>query len=155
LSGVAASGAGVSNTGGDLRLSSGGGGLVRPGSAGNGLAGIGVTGGGGTGAGAGKETAVKGPTGDAQIGTTTASVPVSNAERVVASLRPKFRACYNKGLATDPSMSGSVTIVTKVAPNGEVTTADGSAVNGLSPDVVSCIARVVRNANFDAPGGSG
>lgn len=156
LSGVAQSGAGVSNTGGDLRLGSGGGGVVRPGSAGSGLAGIGnSTGGNGKGSGAGQETAVKGPTGDAQIGTTTASVPVANAERVVAGLRPKFRACYNKGLASDPGMAGGVTIVTKVGPNGEVATADASNVSGLSSDVVSCIQRVVRNAQFDAPGGSG
>ena len=155
LSGVAKSGAGVSNTGGDLRLGSGGGGVVQPGKAGGGLAGIGNTGGGGTGSGAGKETAVKGPTGDAQIGTTTASVPVSDAERVVAGLRPKFRACYNKGLASDPGMAGGVTIVTKVAPNGEVSAADASNVSGLSSDVVSCIQRAVRNAQFSAPGGSG
>ena len=155
LSGVAQSGAGVSNTGGDLRLGAAGGGVVQPGKAGNGLAGIGNTGGGGTGSGAGKETATKGPTGDAQIGATTSSVPVSNAERVVAGLRPKFRACYNKGLASDPGMAGGVTVVTKVAPNGEVSAADSSNVSGLSSDVVSCIQRVVRNAQFDAPGGSG
>ncbi len=154
LSGVAASGAGVSNTGGDLRLGSGGGGLVQPGKAGNGLAGIGNSGGGG-GGGAGKETAQKGPTGDAQIGATTSSVPVSNAERVVAGLRPKFRSCYNKGLASDPGMSGSVTITTKVAANGEVTSADPSGGSGLSPEVMACIARVVKNAQFDTVGGSG
>jgi len=155
LSGVAQSGAGVSNTGGDLRLGSAGGGLVQPGKAGRGLGGIGNTGGGGTGTGAGQETAVKGPTGDAQIGTTTASVPVANAERVVAGLRPKFRACYNKGLQTDPGMAGGVTIVTHVGPNGEVSAADASNTTGLSSDVVSCIQRVVRNAQFDAPGGNG
>jgi hypothetical protein len=155
LSNAAASGAGVSNTGGDLRLAAGGGGVVRPGAAGNGLAGIGVTGGGGKGGTAGPETAIKGPTGDAQIGSTSASVPVSNAERVVAGLRPKFRACYNKGLTSDPSMSGSVTITAKVAPNGEVTAADSGAGGGLSADVQACIARVVKNAQFDPPGGSG
>jgi len=155
LSQVAASGAGVNSQGGDLRLGSGGGGLVRPGSAGGGLAGIGNTRGGGTGNGAGSETAVKGPTGDAQIGATSASVPVSNAERVVAGLRAKFRSCYNKGLAQDPGMSGSVTIAAKVAPNGEVTSADNAGGGGLSPDVISCIQRVVKNAQFDAPGGSG
>jgi hypothetical protein len=154
LSNAAASGAGVSNASGDLRLGTAGGGTVRPGSAGGGLAGIGVTGGAG-GGGAGKEGAVKGPTGDAQIGATTASVPVSDAERVVAGLRARFRSCYNKGLAVDPGMSGSVTIVTKVAPNGEVTAADSSANTGLSPDVVTCIQRVVKNAQFTGPGGSG
>jgi hypothetical protein len=154
LSNAAASGAGVSNASGDLRLGTAGGGTVRPGSAGGGLAGIGVTGGAG-GGGAGKEAAVKGPTGDAQIGATTASVPVSDAERVVAGLRARFRSCYNKGLAVDPGMAGSVTIVTKVAPNGEVTAADSSANSGLSADVVTCIQRVVKNAQFTGPGGSG
>jgi hypothetical protein len=155
LSGAAASGAGVSNTGGDLRLASGGGGVVRPGAAGNGLAGIGVTGGGGKGGTAGQETAQKGPTGDVQMGATSASVPVNNAERVVAGLRPKFRACYNKGLASDPSMAGSVTITAKIAPNGEVTAADSGGGGGLSPEVQTCIARAVKNAQFDAVGGSG
>ena len=154
LSGAAASNSGVNNAGGDLHLGTAGGGTVRPGSAGGGLAGIGNSGGGG-GGGAGKEQAVKGPTGDAQIGATTASVPVSDAERVVAGLRPRFRNCYNKGLAQDPGMAGSVTIVTKVAPNGEVTAADASNNTGLSPDVVSCIQRVVKNAQFTGPGGSG
>ncbi len=154
LSGAAASNSGVNNAGGDLHLGTAGGGTVRPGSAGGGLAGIGNSGGGG-GGGAGKEQAVKGPTGDAQIGATTASVPVSDAERVVAGLRPRFRNCYNKGLAQDPGMAGGVTIVTKVAPNGEVTAADASNNSGLSPDVVACIQRVVKNAQFTGPGGSG
>ena len=155
LSGVAASSGGVSNTGGDLKLGSGGGGLVQPGKAGGGLAGIGVTGGGGTGAGAGTEGKVKGPTGDAQIGATSASVPVANAERVVAGLRPKFKSCYQKGLSSDPGMSGSVKVVVKVSPNGEVASADNGGGSGLSPEVISCIQRAVRNAQFDAPGGSG
>lgn len=155
LSGVAASGAGVSSTGGDLKLAAGGGGVVQPGKAGGGLSKIGVTGGGGTGGTAGSERAVKGPTGDAQIGATTASVPVSNAERVVARLRPKFKRCYTKGLAVDPTMSGSVTIAAKVSPNGEVDSANALNQNGLSADVVRCIQRAVRNAQFDAPGGSG
>lgn len=156
LSGAAASNAGVANGSGDLRLGTSGGGTVRPGSAGGGLAGIGVTGGGnGNGAGAGKEQAVKGPTGDAQIGATSASVPVSDAERVVAGLRPRFKNCYNKGLSVDPSMAGSVTIVAKVAPNGEVSAADASNTSGLSPEVVACIQKVVKNAQFTGPGGSG
>lgn len=155
LSEAAKSGAGVSSTGGDLKLGSGGGGLVQPGKAGSGLSGIGVTGGGGTGGTAGKETAVKGPTGDAQIGKAEMSVPVANAERTVAGLRTKFKRCYEKGLASDPAMSGAVTIVTKVAPNGEVSSADPQGNSGLSADVVSCIQKAVRGAQFDAPGGSG
>ena len=154
LSGAAASGAGVSaSTGNGLNLGSGGG-MVRPGGAGGGLAGIGATKGEGSGS-AGKETTVKGPTGDAQVGATTATVAVANADRVVAGLRPGFRACYNQGLNSDPGKSGKVMISAKIAPNGEVSSADGAQNTGLSATVVQCLLRKVRNAQFDAPGPNG
>lgn len=155
LSGAAASGAGVAHGTGDLRVG-GGGGPVQGGGRGGGLGGIGGgTQGSGTGAGAGAERVVKGPTGDAQIGGTTASVPVSGADRVVAGLRPKFKRCYEAGLAQDPGMSGKVVIAAKIGPNGEVASADVASNSGLSPSVASCIAGHVKRATFDAPGGSG
>jgi len=154
LSGAAASGAAVSSAGGDLHLGSGGG-IVQPGRSG----GLGsIAGGTGTGAGnsAGTLTAVQGPRGDASIGATSASVPVSNLESVVAKLRPKFKNCYQtQGLNIDPGMSGSVTMVVKIAPNGEVNSVDPGGNTGLSDPVVRCITRVLKNAQFDAPGSSG
>ncbi len=153
LSGAAASGAAVSSAGGDLHLG-GGGGLVQPGRSG-GLGGIAGATGTGAGTGAGTGQVVAGPKGDASIGATSASVPVANAERVIAGLRPKFRLCYNQGLSQDPGMSGSVTMVVKIAPNGEVNSADAASNNGLSDSVVKCIARALKNAQFDAPGSSG
>ena len=154
LSGAAASGAGVSNTGGNLNLGSGGA-PVQGGRGGSGLAGIGgsTTAGASTGAGTGRD--VGGPKGDAQIGGTTSTVPVNNAERVVAGLRAKFRSCYNQGLQSDPTMQGAVTIAAKISPNGDVASADIASNSGLSASVASCIARAVRNAQFDAPGGTG
>jgi len=155
LSAAAASGAGVSGTGGDLRTGSGGG-PVQGGGGKGGLGGIGGgTQGSGTGQGAGGETKVAGPTGVAQVGGASATVPVTDADRVIAGLRPRFRACYQQGLNTDPSMSGKVTITAKVGPNGEVSSADVSSNTGLSAGVAQCIARAVRNAQFSAPGGSG
>jgi hypothetical protein len=155
LSGAAASGAGVSaSTGNGLNLGSGGG-VVRPGGGGGGLAGIGATKGDQGAGNAGKETAVRGPTGDAQVGVTTATVAVSNAERVVAGLRPGFRACYNQGLQSDPGMAGKVVVAAKISPNGEVASADAAQNTGLSQGVVQCILRKVRNAQFDAPGPNG
>lgn len=153
LSGAAASGAAVSAAGGDLHLG-GGGGLVQPGRSG-GLGGIAGATGTGAGASAGTGQVVAGPKGDASIGATSASVPVANAERVIAGLRPKFRLCYNQGLSQDPGMSGSVTMMVKIAPNGEVNSADASSNSGLSDSVVKCIARALRNAQFDPPGSSG
>ncbi len=154
LGAAAASGAGVSaSTGNGLNLGSGGG-MVRPG-AGGGLAGIGATHGEQGSGSAGKATEVRGPTGDAQVGATTATVAVANADRVVAGLRPGFRACYNQGLNSDPGMSGKVMISAKIAPNGEVASADGTQNTGLSAGVVQCLLRKVRNAQFDAPGPNG
>jgi hypothetical protein len=153
LSGAAASGAAVSSAGGDLHLG-GGGGLVQPGRSG-GLGGIAGATGTGAGTGAGTGQVVAGPKGDASIGATSASVPVANAERVIAGLRPKFRLCYNQGLAQDPGMSGSVTMVVKIAPNGEVDSANAANNSGLSDSVVKCIQRALKNAQFDAPGSSG
>ncbi|WP_394824789.1 AgmX/PglI C-terminal domain-containing protein [Pendulispora albinea] len=155
LSGVAGQASGVDTAGG-LRVGSAGGGVIQPGRAGGGLAGIGRTGSSGIGERAGDAREVQGPKGAAQIGAPQTSVPVANAESVVAALRPKFRQCYQRyGLSVDPSMAGAVTIVTKVGPNGEVSAADPSGVSGLSNEVVSCIQRAVRNASFAAPGGTG
>jgi hypothetical protein len=153
LSGAAASGAGVSTTGGGLSLGSGG--VPVQARGGSGLAGIGGTTAAQAGTGAGTVRDVGGPKGDAQIGGATTTVPVNNAERVVAGLRAKFRSCYNQGLQSDPTMQGAVTISAKIAPNGEVSSADIASNSGLSDSVAKCIARAVRNANFDAPGGTG
>jgi len=154
LGSAAASGAGVSaSTGNGLNLGTGGG-AIRPGGGTGGLGSIGTTAGGG-GGGAGKETAVAGPTGKVDVGATTATVAVANAGAVVAGLRAGFRSCYNSGLNVDPTMSGRVNLSVKISPNGEVSSADPSGNTGLSDQVVQCLIRKVRNAQFDAPGPSG
>jgi hypothetical protein len=155
LSGAAASNAGVGHGNGDLKIG-GGGSPVQSGGKGGGLAGIGGgTKGEGTGSGAGTETKVAGPTGVAQVGGSTATVPISDADRVIAGLRGRFRNCYQQGLNSDPSMSGKVLISAKVGPNGEVSSADIASNTGLSPTVAQCIAGVVKRATFSAPGGGG
>src|SRR5262249_22679668 len=90
-----------------------------------------------------------------QIGGSSATVPISDADRVVAGLRPRFKQCYNAGLNSDPTMSGKVVVTAKVGPNGEVSSADISSNTGLSPTVASCIANAVRRAQFTPPGGGG
>lgn len=156
LSGAAASGAGVAHGTGDLKLG-GGGGAIQGGGKGGG--GLGNLGGGTKGSGdtsAGQERKVEGPkAADPQFGGSTATVPISDADRVIAGLRPRFKACYQTGLNQDPSMSGKVVISAKVGPNGEVSSADVSSNSGLSPGVASCIAGVVKRANFSPPGGGG
>lgn len=155
LSGAAASGAGVAHGTGDLKVG-GGGGAVQGGGKGPGLGGLGGgTKSSGEGGNAGQERKVEGPKGDAQLGGSTATVPISDADRVIAGLRPRFRQCYQTGLNSDPSMSGKVVITAKVGPNGEVSDANVSSNTGLSQGVASCIANVVKRAQFNPPGGGG
>ncbi len=155
LDAVAQSGAGVSSNGAlGLNLQTGGGGILRPGTGLNGLNGVGDARAGAP-KGAGVAQAVAGPQGNANVGASSiAGASVSNAEGVVAKLRAGFRNCYQKGLATNPEMAGSVRIVAKIGPNGEVVSATPQA-TGLSPDVVDCVVRRVKSAQFAQPEGGG
>jgi hypothetical protein len=156
LTGAAKSGAGVSSAAGDLRLGTGGGGPVQPGRGGGGLAGIaGASGSQASGsAGGGREVA--GPrAADPSVGAMSASVPVSNLESTIAKLRPRFKACYQRGLAQDPTMQGKVTLNAKISPNGETSSVDVINNSGLSAEVVECIKGVIKRAEFQPPGGGG
>lgn len=154
---IAASGAGVTASGpGDLKLGSGGGGPLRPGQTGGAsLGSVGSTKAGTTG-GSGPAATVKGPTGTANVGSASVSGgSVSNADRVVAGMRAGFRACYNRGLANNPELHGSVKIVAKVGPNGDVVSATPQGGSTLGQDVIDCVVRRVKAAQFDPPSGGG
>ncbi len=156
LSKLAASSAGASGATGALSMGGGGGPIAGGVGGKGGLGGIGGgTGASGTGAGAGGETKVAGPKGDISTGVTSMSVPVNNAERVIAGLRGRFKSCYQRGLSEDPNQSGKATFSVKVAPNGEVALVTVASNAGLSATVTGCIQRALQGANFDAPGGSG
>jgi hypothetical protein len=146
---------GLSNqTSNGLNLNPGGGGPIQPGKGGN-LQGVlgGQTGPASTGA--GTETRVV-PIGNVSVGTSSQSVPISNAEAVIRSqIAPGAKACYQRGLAQDPTQQGKVVIFIKVGPSGEVETASPSSNTGLSATVASCIASVARRARFDPPGPTG
>ena len=151
LSASASSDSAVSHTGGELRGGNGG----APVQAGkDGLASLGGKRGSDIGQRAGKDT---GPTGPAQaiVERPIATVPVSDADSVIAGLRPRFRSCYERGLSEDPSMAGKVVISAKISPNGEVASASPTSNAGLSSGVAECIARAVRGAQFSAPRGTG
>jgi hypothetical protein len=156
LDAAAQSGAGVSAGGSTgLNLGGGGGGVLRPGASGGGLGAIGATTA-GTPGGAGQAAVVKGPQGNANVGTAEIrGGQVSNAERVVAGMKAGFRACYNRGLASNPDLQGSVKITAKIGPNGEVLSATPAGGAGLGDEVVQCLVRRVQSANFAPPEGGG
>jgi hypothetical protein len=122
---------------------------------GPGLGGIGATTA-GTPGGAGKGNEVKGPQGNANVGAAEIrGGQVSNAERVVAGMKAGFRACYNRGLASNPDLQGAVKITAKIGPNGEVASATPSGGGTLGDEVVACLVRRVQSATFNPPEGGG
>jgi hypothetical protein len=112
-------------------------------------------GGGSAAATVGSAQKVKGPVGSASIGGASVSGgAVANASSVVAGMQAGFRRCYQKGLAEDPNMKGSVRITARIGPNGEVQSVSPSG-SGLSGTVVSCVAARVSSATFAPPEGGG
>jgi hypothetical protein len=100
---------------------------------------------------AGKETETVGP----MVQMSAEPIPsaggreTTGASRVVASLRAGFRRCYDVGLGIDPTMSGKVMLSARIAPNGEVASAEASDNTGLSDGVVTCLVKRIRTAQFD------
>lgn len=78
--------------------------------------------------------------------------PPRNAERIVARLRPKLRACYERGLFEDPTMSGSAEVHALIAADGSVMRVDVTKRVGLSLVVAGCLAKQVASTSFEPPG---
>lgn len=150
---AAASGAGVSSGGpGGLKLASGGG-AITPGQ-GSSLASIGTAGKTEGAQGSGAGAAVKGPTGNASVGSAAvAGGTVGNAASVVAGMRAGFRACYNRGLATNPDASGKIDLKLRIGPGGEVTGVAAATSGNLPESVVSCVKGRARSGRFSPPDG--
>ncbi len=156
LNQLAKSQGGISNQGANGLNLPGGGGPIQPGRGNAGLQGLGHGGDtGGASTVAGTATRVI-PVGDVQTGGSSMSVPINNAEAVIRTqIQPGAKRCYQKGLETDPSQAGRLVILIKVAPSGEVDSANVASNNGLSAQVASCITAVTRRAKFDPPGANG
>lgn len=150
---AAASGAGVSSGGiGGLKLGAAGG-AIRPGSAGNALSSIGAAGK-TTEQGSGNVAAVKGPSGNAQLGSANvAGGRVPDASSVTARMRAGIRACYNRGLNENPDASGRINLTIHVGPGGEVTSVTATATGNLPASVVDCVKGRAQSARFSPPEG--
>jgi outer membrane biosynthesis protein TonB len=155
LDAVAASEAGVSSSGATGLKLGGAGGTVRPGAVGGGLASIGATGKAAA-AGSGTTAVVKGPKGSANIGdAAVAGGAVSDAPRVVASMRAGFRACYRRGQDENPDIEGKIALSIKVGPTGQVTSVTATKTGNLPESVVDCVKARASSANFAPPQGGG
>ncbi|MBL8625150.1 MAG: AgmX/PglI C-terminal domain-containing protein [Myxococcales bacterium] len=64
----------------------------------------------------------------------------------------KISYCYEKELLVTPTLSGTVTTQFFISPTGSVSTANAS---GVSPEVASCVAGVIKAIEFPQPRGGG
>lgn len=77
--------------------------------------------------------------------------PIEDIQKTIARLRGAFRACYNRGLATDPMLAGSVNLTIKLAHDGSVSSVSKSGGTGLTLDVETCIQDKIRSTHFEPP----
>lgn len=152
---VASKEGGIDTSGTGLKTGPGGGGPMMPGQGGTGLSGVGNTkggGGGGGGSGSDTSTAVKVPTGEANTGNAAGASNVKDADSVIARNRWRFKACYNKALASDPSAGGTVKVTVKVGEGGEVISASQASSDAPS-GLTQCIVSSFNAMKFSPPDG--
>ena len=82
-----------------------------------------------------------------------ATPAITNADRVVAGMRPRARQCYATGLGSDPKIGGRVAVTLLVDAAGAVTTAQAIPAKdaNISPAMKACLERFLGLATFDAP----
>jgi hypothetical protein len=85
--------------------------------------------------------------------TVSGSLPPDVIQRVVRRHMAQIRYCYEQGLASNPSLAGSVKIHFVIAADGTVATATESDSTLGAPTVTSCITRTFRAMVFPAPSG--
>jgi hypothetical protein len=102
----------------------------------------------------GRAASVKGPSAVANVAApATAGGIVSNAARVVASMRAGFSRCYQRGLNENPDAGGSIKLTIRVGAGGEVSGVTASPSGNLSAAVVSCVQARAQAVQFDPPEG--
>jgi tetratricopeptide (TPR) repeat protein len=77
---------------------------------------------------------------------------ISNAAKVVADMRPRFRACYQQSLDRDASLQGTIRMAIRVAADGSVANATGVSFD-LPAETIDCLLERALAATFDPPGG--
>lgn len=70
-------------------------------------------------------------------------------ERVVAGRRAMMRACYTRGLMSDPTMKGTLKLHVTVGSDGSATAAKAGGA-GLSADTEQCMVASLSRAQYDA-----
>jgi len=80
-------------------------------------------------------------------------LPPDTIQRVVRQNHPRFRLCYEKGLMTNPHLTGRVGVRFVIGSDGRVThVADGGS-DLPDPSVIGCVSRAFYDIGFPKPEG--
>jgi hypothetical protein len=80
-------------------------------------------------------------------------LPAEAIQRVVRANFGRFRACYEAGLAKNPSLAGTVPVAFLVGRGGDVAAAkEGAGADLPDGDVRACIVRAFASLTFPDPG---
>ena len=80
-------------------------------------------------------------------------LPAEVVQRIVRQSFGSFRTCYEKGLRTNPSLVGRVTVKFVIGHDGQVGTAADGGSDLPDPAVVNCVVRAFLGLFFPAPEG--
>lgn len=82
------------------------------------------------------------------------ATPAPSAAATVATMRPSFKACWDRQLSQEPGLGAtSVRIEMKIGPAGEVVDVKISGIAGGA--LVTCLTGVAKEARFATPEGGG
>ena len=80
-------------------------------------------------------------------------LPPEVIQRIVRQNFGRFRACYEDGLRTNPSLQGRVTVRFVIGRDGAVSNASDGGSDLPDAGVVACVVRAFRGLSFPQPEG--
>ncbi len=79
------------------------------------------------------------------------SIPRSEIQRVIREATGQVRYCYERALAREPTLEGTVRVRFVIAPDGSVTSASVTSSTVGKPDMEECVLQRVRALAFPPP----
>jgi MYXO-CTERM domain-containing protein len=81
----------------------------------------------------------------------SAGLPSEAVQRTVRQNFGRLRLCYERGLATNPNLQGTVTTALEIDAKGAVTSAKNGSTDLADSAVVECVTRTFRTISFPEP----
>lgn len=85
--------------------------------------------------------------------TVSGRLPPEVIQRIVRQNHGRFRACYEKGLSANPSLSGRVSVRFVIGRNGAVSNVSNGGASIGSSEVASCVVQAFYGLSFPKPEG--